>query len=256
MPVQAILTALLLPPLLLVLLAAAGGLLALYRRRLGAGLVLAAVAGQLLLATPFVSGHLLVSLETGLDQPADPENPPRAVIILSADAAHAADGSIAPGPLTLERLAAGARLARRESLPILVTGGRLSPADPPIATAMAVSLAADLVLPPRWVEPAARDTSENALFSAELLRRDSIFAAYLVTHAWHMRRSLDAFARAGFAVSPAPVRLDQAPDGRLAHWIPRPDHWATSWFALREWAGRLVYRLRDGPPVAPDSPRQ
>jgi hypothetical protein len=28
--------------------------------------------------------------------------------------------------------------------------------------------------------------------------------------------------------------------------IPRPDHFFTSWLMLREWAGRLVYRLRDG----------
>jgi hypothetical protein len=29
--------------------------------------------------------------------------------------------------------------------------------------------------------------------------------------------------------------------------VPRPDHLAMSWFALREWAGLLAYRLRDGP---------
>jgi hypothetical protein len=36
------------------------------------------------------------------------------------------------------------------------------------------------------------------------------------------------------------------PDGAASDWLPRPDHLARSWFALREWAGLLVYRLRDG----------
>jgi hypothetical protein len=28
--------------------------------------------------------------------------------------------------------------------------------------------------------------------------------------------------------------------------VPRADHLALSWWMLREWAGRLAYRLRDG----------
>ena len=127
MSLQAILTSLLLPPLLLVLLALAGGLLALRRRGLGALLVLLSSGLILFLATPFAAGHLLASLETGFDRPTDPNNPPRAVIILSGDAAHDISG-LQPGPLTLERMAAGVRLARAKNLPVLVTGGRFSPA--------------------------------------------------------------------------------------------------------------------------------
>ncbi len=255
MSLQAILTSLLLPPLLLVLLALAGGLLALRRRGLGALLVLLSSGLILFLATPFAAGHLLASLETGFDRPTDPNNPPRAVIILSGDAAHDLSG-LQPGPLTLERMAAGVRLARARNLPVLVTGGRFSPSDPPIAQVMAEALAADFALPPRWIEPEAHDTRENALLSAEILRRDGITAAWLVTHAWHMRRSLEAFDRAGLAVVPAPVRIDRVPDGRLTDWLPRADHLGDSWFALREWAGRLVYRLRDGPAVAAGGGRQ
>jgi uncharacterized SAM-binding protein YcdF (DUF218 family) len=243
---QAIATVLLLPPLLLALLALLGGLLAWRRRKLAAGMVVAASLAQLVLATPFVAGQLRASLESGLDRQAVLPSPPAAVIILAGDAARSRAG-LEPGALTLERMAAGVRLARRTGLPVLVSGGPFGPDDPPIASVMAKSLAEDFTLSARWVETAARDTRENAILSAALLRADGIATAWLVTHGWHMPRSLEAFSRVGFAVQPMPVRLDRIPDGRLSDWVPRPDHLATSWFMLREWAGILVYRLRDGP---------
>jgi uncharacterized SAM-binding protein YcdF (DUF218 family) len=99
----------------------------------------------------------------------------------------------------------------------------------------------------RWVEPRAADTRQNALFSAALLRRQGIGAAHLVSHAWHLPRAQGAFARAGFPVHAAPVRRGGLPDATATgNWVPRPDHLAQSWYALREWAGLVVYRLRDG----------
>jgi uncharacterized SAM-binding protein YcdF (DUF218 family) len=243
---QAIATSLLLPPFLLVVVSLAAVIL--FRRRLAAWLVALCAIGQLLLGTPFVAGQLRASLESQI-----PETPmpgpsllPQAIIVLSAEGARRRDG-YEPGPLTLERLHAGARLARRTGLPLLVTGGPLAAGAPPIAQVMAGVLSAEFGLPVRWIEAAAHDTRENAVLSAAMLRADGIMAAYLVTHAWHMPRSLDAFARTGFPVLPAPVALSPRPDGRVTDWIPRPDHLAQSWFMLREWAGILVYRLRDGP---------
>ncbi|WP_149536596.1 YdcF family protein [Siccirubricoccus phaeus] len=239
---QGTLTSLLLPPLLLVLVALLGGL---GRRR---GLVALAALLLLFLATPLCAGLLYASLErevrVGEPYPAAGA-PPGAVIVLSGEAARTRDGAEV-GPLTLERLRAGAALARRTGLPLLVTGGALGRGEPPIAGVMAAALREEFGVPVRWVEDRARDTRENAAFSAELLRAEGIGTAWLVTHAWHMPRSQEAFARAGLVTLAAPVRLDRVPDGRLSDWVPRPDRWAQSWYALREWAGRAVYRLRDG----------
>ena len=241
MTVQAILTALVLPPLSLVLLGLAA--VALAGRGWRPGLFLAGLAGLLLLllATPLAAGMLLASLRPGA---ADASLTPGAIIVLGAEAARTPAGADV-GPLTLERLRAGAVLHRSTGLPILVTAGPNAPGDEPLATLMARSLSADFGAPVRWVEPGARDTRDNATLSAAMLRRNGIDTAYLVTHAWHMPRSVAAFARAGFATVPAPVRQERWPDGRASDWLPRPDHLAESWFALREWAGRIVYALRD-----------
>jgi uncharacterized SAM-binding protein YcdF (DUF218 family) len=251
MALQGIATTLLLPPLLLVLLSLAGAVVLLVsgRRRPRRGvalLVLAAALGQLLLATPYVSAALRVSLQRTLPA-ATPGTAPGAIVILSAEVARSEDG-VDIGPLTLERVRTGAELARRTGLPVLVTGGYIGVGEPPLAALMADALQRDFGLGVRWVEPRAADTAGNARFSAEMLRADGIAAAYVVTHAWHLPRALEAFSRTGLAAVPAPVRLDRAPEGVASDWIPRADHLAQSWFAIREWLGILVYRLRDVPP--------
>lgn len=244
MSLQPLATALLLPPILLTLCTLTGTLLAWRGRRWGIALAMAAAATELLLATPLVSGLLKISLEAELKAHHVTVQAPHAIIILGAEAAQSISGPDI-GPLTLERLRAGAALQRQSGLPVLVTGGPLSPGDPPIAKLMAQSIEKDFGVTVRWVEPAARDTHENAVFSADLLRKSGIGEAYVVTHAWHLPRAIEAFEREGFSALPFPVRLDRAPDMRLSSWVPRADHLGESWFALREWAGRLIYAIRD-----------
>ncbi len=240
MTTAALFGALALPPLLLVLMGL-GGVAAAWRGW-RPGLLVAAIAGtgQLVLATPVAAGLLLASLHL----PPAPDVVPGAIVVLGADAARAA-GRTEVGPLTLERLRAGAALHRRTGLPLLVTAGPNAPGEEPLGYAMARSLAEDFGTPARWTEAAARDTRDNAVLGTARLRQDGITAAHLVTHAWHMPRAAAAFARAGLPVVPAPLRPDRLPGGGAGDWLPRADHLAGSWFALREWAGRLVYALRD-----------
>jgi len=243
---QALLTSQLLPPLLLAWGALLGGLLA-WRRapRAGALAVLAAL-GLLALGTPLAAGSLRAGLEAAILPALPGAAAPGAIIILGAEAREGPAGH-EPGPLTLERLRAGAALARASGLPVLVTGGVVSRNGPPVARLMAESLLADFGVPARWVEGEAADTRGNARLSAAMLRQAGVGSAHLVTHGWHMRRAQEAFARAGLPVRAAPARLGLP--GAAWHWpdlVPRPDNWGTSWFMLREWAGLWTYRLRDG----------
>jgi uncharacterized SAM-binding protein YcdF (DUF218 family) len=246
--VQQVLTALLLPPLLLVLAGLGCGLLAWRGRRSGGFWAAMAACGLLLLATPFAAGRLMASLE----QEVPPVAPlrahnglaPGAIVILGAEMASGA-GRPDIGPMTLERLRAGAALHRRTGLPVLVTGGVLSPGSPAIAAMMAQSLQEDFGTPVQWVEQQAPDTRGNAVLSAAMLRPSGIAAAYVVTHAWHLPRALAAFRRAGLEPVAAPVRPARRTDLQWSDLLPRPDHLSESWFALREWTGRLVYAIRD-----------
>jgi uncharacterized SAM-binding protein YcdF (DUF218 family) len=247
MSLAAIFTALLLPPLGFLLGGFASLVLVGRGHRAGLALAGAAALGQLLLATPFVAGWLIVSLEreVGDAVPPSPVMSPAAIVVLGGDYASTSLGTDA-GPLTLERLRTGAALHRRTGLPLLVTAGPLTPEQEPLASIMARSLEEDFGVGVRWIESRARDTRDNARYSAAILREESIHTVYLVTHAWHMPRAVAAFRRAGLVVVPAPLPLMRVPDGkRLSDWVPRADRLGVSWYALREWAGQLIYALRD-----------
>jgi uncharacterized SAM-binding protein YcdF (DUF218 family) len=188
------------------------------------------------------AGHLRASLERDIAVAPRPGAIPGAIIVLSAEAVRGSDGPDV-GPLTLERLRAGAALHRATGLPLLVTGGPAAPGEPPLAVLMARSLATDFGVPVRWTETGARTTGENATLSAALLAEAGIGAAHLVTHGWHLARATEEFRRAGFAVVPAPVRLHGPPRGAASDLLPRADRLAESWWMIREWAGRFVQRL-------------
>jgi uncharacterized SAM-binding protein YcdF (DUF218 family) len=204
---------------------------------------------------PDVAALLTRSLEIGLPQ-GDVPGPqsglsrfsPAAIVILSGDAAHGGPGGIEPGSgigaITLDRMRAGVVLARRTGLPILVTGGKLERDAEPIARQMARSLQDDFGIAARWVEPEAKDTWENAAFSARLLHADGISSAYVVTDAWHMKRALMAFARTGISAIPAPIRFDRPPTFELDELVPHISALQASYYAVHEWIGCAYYALR------------
>ncbi len=234
----------LLPPLNCLVAACAGAVLR--RSRAGRILLVTGLAGLLLFSLPLVSGLLILSLENGPATQPDPADPPQAIIILSADLVPVAvPGGVGftVGRLTLERERAGAALARRVGLPILVAGGRIRLGAPSLASLMALSLHEDFGLVPQWLEDRSLDTWENAARSTAILRAAGIDSAYVVTNAWHMRRALIAFRAAGFRVVPAPAMPDVPPRLALASLLPRIGAWQESYWALHEWIGCAWYAL-------------
>jgi uncharacterized SAM-binding protein YcdF (DUF218 family) len=125
-------------------------------------------------------------------------------------------------------------------LPVLVTGGTLDGTSTTLGSLMAQSLSADFAVAPRWIEPRAQNTRENARFSADILRAAGIRSIYLVTHAWHMKRSLLAFRNTGMTVVAAPVRMDRLPPFTPEQLAPSAEAWLMSYFALHEWIGCLA----------------
>lgn len=110
---------------------------------------------------------------------------------------------------------------------------------------MRISLSRDFGVPTRWVEGKSENTRQNADYSAEILLPQGVRRIALVTHAFHMPRSVPAFEAAGFEVVPAPTAfLGSRRDVMLLDFIPRYDVMRTSGFALHELIGMLWYRLR------------
>jgi uncharacterized SAM-binding protein YcdF (DUF218 family) len=228
------------PPPNLVLAAIAGLVLTRWRRRTGTIVVAASLGLLLVLSVPIVGQALIVSLEQGLPLEPPRNDPPQAIIILSAEVEHTL-GGVQVGPLTLERLRAGAALERRTHLPILVSGGRLDADEPPIAELMADSLKNDFGVPVQWIEDRSRNTWENASDSAAILEPLGIRSVYVVTHAWHEHRAMLAFRRTELRATAAPVQLDAISAGVL----PSVNAWSHSYLALHEWIGLAWYWLAE-----------
>lgn len=95
------------------------------------------------------------------------------------------------------------------------------------------------------VEGEARNTHENAVFSARLLRERHDDKVLLVTSAFHMRRGAGCFRAEGVAFDTLSVdRRAYDPSKRWGSMLPRADAFFQSSHALREWTGRAVYRVR------------
>ena len=247
---NAIASFLLVPPVNLLLLALAGYLLSRPGARCyRAGRILCGLglAGLLLFALPITSMLLILALETVAPPPPDAP-PPGAIVILSADVSRVGDTPAAfdVGPLSLERLRAGAALQHATLLPVLVSGGVIGRGQPSLAAMMTHSLETDFAVPVRWQEGASLDTWENARDSAAILHAAGISSVYLVTHSWHMRRALIAFRRFGLQATSAPVPFSRVVQFELSAFLPRAASWSASYYALHEWIGGAWYALRAG----------
>ncbi|MGD9867018.1 MAG: YdcF family protein [Hyphomicrobiales bacterium] len=93
-------------------------------------------------------------------------------------------------------------------------------------------------------EAKSRDTWENARFTHGMIRPEPGSKWLLVTSASHMPRAMGSFRKAGFEVIPWPVDYRTRGGEDLARFFSRPSEGLRriDW-AVREWAGLLVYRL-------------
>ena len=137
------------------------------------------------------------------------------------------------GRLTLDRVRYGARIARRTGLPVLVTGGsvRNSRSEGDL---MRESLEREFSVPVRWVEMRARNTHENALLSAGILRAEGITRVVLVAHGFDMRRATAEFVSAGIEPIPAPTGISAGDYLTVSDFLPNIGGLQGSYYALYE----------------------
>lgn len=240
-----LLSAVLLPPLNLLLLGLIGLWLLRRHRVWGKTLIVLACAGLWLLSTPYIAKRYLAAFESApLVNPTGHEAD--AIIILGGGKYRGApefgtDDNIKGE--TLERLHYGAWLANRVKRPILVSGGAPD-GGPSEAIIMKAVLAQAFQTPARWVEDRSNNTSENAAYSAEILKHAGIQRIYLVSQAWHLPRAIPEFERHGLTVIAAGTGyVNTAPTIPL-DFLPNGAYLKHSYYATHEAIGRVWYALR------------
>lgn len=247
-----IFAALLLPPASLLLLAGFGLLLA--ARKKAGGLLLAFVAATLLwllschAVAVWLSQNLLPQT-TALSVAALKSSGAQAIVVLGGGVHPVAPeyGEAQASAAATMRLRYGAWLARQTGLPVAFAGGLgWGAAGEQVVSEGEVARRAaqqDYGLTLRWIDNQSRDTAENARMLRPLLLKDKIQRIALVTHAWHMPRSVQAFERAGFTVTPAPMGYILPSRNGLLEWLPSADGLSASKVVLKEWLGLLAQRF-------------
>ncbi len=247
-----ILGTLVLPPAAPLLLLGLGLLLAVRKKAAGLTLAFLATALLWLLSCHAVAVWLALNLL--------PQYPPMSLAALKISGAQAIvvlGGGVHPlapeygepqaSAAAAMRLRYGAWLARQSRLPVAFAGGlgwgaaeaqTLSEGE--VARRAALQ---DYGLALKWIDSQSRDTAENARLLRPLLFKDGVQRIVLVTHAWHMPRSVRAFEAAGFSVSAAPTGFIVPHRNSVLEWLPSSDGMDSSRAVLKEWLALLAQRF-------------
>lgn len=255
-PAKPMLLALLLPPIPLVLLMLAGAAMLRRLPKLGWTFVAAGAALLWLSSTEFGADQArlgllgtpkTVSLER-LDQLKGA--PGTAILVLGGGARQDSPeyGGASLNPLSLERLRYGVWLARRTGLALAYTGG-IGHGGEPWYEAEGVlaekTVANEYGLALLFAESQARDTRENAQFSAPLLEAHGIRQLILVTHVQHMPRVMRAFAQVKTAdpITLVPAAIGLRPNEAsfsIGDSLPSSEGFRQFRYAVYEWLGLVM----------------
>ena len=237
-----------LAPLSWALLLLVGALLLRRRPRLPWALAVLAAAVLVVFSIEPVTSRLDRLVERGAVSTYRPEIVYDAVVVLGGMVDNPA--TRASGELELdarvERLLRAWELVRAgKARAVLISGGTLDPqrGDVPEADRLAAKLVAwGVPISQVVVEGSSRNTRENAIESSRIAASRGWHTLLVVTSAAHMPRALGCFRAVGLDPDVLPVD-HRAGDGRGETWLPRASGLHRSTDALRELAGRVVYRL-------------
>jgi uncharacterized SAM-binding protein YcdF (DUF218 family) len=212
----------------------------------------AGIAVLWIASTPLVSNWLYGSLEAGYPPVAIEELPQSDVaIVLGGAIGRQLSPRLAPDAgEAIDRVLHTARLFHAgKTKAILVSGGNLpwQTASEPEAELIA-GLLVELGVPRSAIalETESRNTRQNAVNSAGVMKLKNWRSAVLVTSAAHMPRALAVFEKAGIGVVPAStdVRVTYPLFESVLDLVPSAAALAITTDALKELLGIFVYRMR------------
>lgn len=235
-------------PLTQALLLVLAGLLLRRFRRFATGCLVLGCGWLYLCSTAWFADLLMGQLEEGFMPKALSVMPKADAIVVLGGATRGDTHFSSLGDLNqqADRLVHALQLYRAGKAPLILLSGGADPADRPEAELMYEHLVLMGVNPGALLrERESRNTRENAVYSAILLRGRGVRSILLVTSGFHMRRSLPLFEAQGFEVTPAPTDFQRLVDRPLVpRWLPTADDLVRSTHAIREFVGYQVYRWR------------
>ncbi len=245
--IERIIASFLLPPGIFILLLFLCGIWFFSRKRWKEGFACCVIAIAVwLISTVFFTDVLFRELEGSYTIPKSPHGD---VILLLGGGISAGvpdfSGIGAPDGEMMTRIVTAVRLQKMLGIPVIVSGGAVFQSQKTTEAAVARRFLEDLGVPHKKIieESNSRDTIENAKYSAAICSQYGFKRPILVTSAFHMRRAVSAFEKAGMKVLPFPANF-RTWRNKVYGWQDfLPLSFDGSSTALREYLGLLFYKL-------------
>jgi len=202
-----------------------------------------------LVSTPWFAFQLLDPLQRPFSPLLEIPEDADVIVLLSGghyETANEFGGDAMPSGPALERTHYAAWLAKKTGLPIIATGGSVTPEEKSEASILGTVLRDQLGIKRVLEENKSKNTEENAKFTKTLLRENGFKKPLLVTHYWHMSRVINWFRYHGIQAYAAPTaRWAKGPTERsIWQWLPQAKSLNYLSVALHEYLGVLHYRYR------------
>lgn len=162
-----------------------------------------------------------------------------AIVVLGAGAynKNTLDGD------SLNRLVGGFILYKKLNLPIIFSGGYATSTR---STAnIAKRLLEQMGVDPKdiYIDNKSFDTNQNAIYTAQICRKQNFKKVILVTSAYHMKRAVMLFKKHKLDVIPYPVDFKESHSYNFYSYLPTLDNLVISTEAIREYLGYIYYKL-------------
>ena len=230
------------PPALFIVLSLFGTMLALKWPRTGIGIALASNICLFASGTTALSSYINHQLEVVVPEITD-FSQSQAIVVLGADMGSA-DSPDRLGPLSLERVLFAVDAYRQLDLPIAVSGGPIGEAKASLAAMLKATFENYFNVPVKWTEDRSRNTFENALYTATMLRKQNITTVVLVTQSRDLPRAIWSFEQVGLHAIPWHTPRTPVEAEKIEDFLPNTAALEESFYGLHELIGGLYYRLR------------
>lgn len=241
-----ILTPFLLPPGIFIICLLFSGAWFLFKKKQKIGIFNIAIGCLMwLLSITPISNLMLRGLDSNLHFL---DNPKGDVIILLGgggyDEAPDLSGVGVPYQSVQAGIITAVKLQKKVNVPIIVSGGKVfkfNKAEAPIMERflMDLGISDDQII----LEENSRDTFENAKYTKKVCEKFGFKNPILITSAYHMKRSVLSFRKAGLEVIPFPS-IFPSWRGKQYHWNDYlPGNFKQVSMAFREYLGIAYYRM-------------
>jgi len=148
-------------------------------------------------------------------------------------------------PHQFKRLVYGVSIANKENIPLIFSGGGKGESKAVINDIKRLENSFNFKIR-YYIENKSKNTKENAYFTAKLFKKLNFHKKiYLVTSAWHMKRAMIDFKKAGFKVITKPTDFLSDYNYQWFDFLPNMESLYKSYLAIHEYIGILKAKFID-----------